>query len=107
MIVSTERFKLKAKFFRGFSDPTRLAILEYLIGGEAQASNISESLNQSKSNISNHLSCLLDCGLLRNRRDGRKMYYSIRVDKVKEMLENSDAALKQVYDEITACVRYG
>lgn len=34
MLVAVERLKLKAKFFRGFADPTRLAILECLRGGE-------------------------------------------------------------------------
>ncbi len=63
-------------------------------------------MNQSESNISNHLSCLMDCGLVRNRRNGRNIYHSIRVDRVREMLEHADEALKQVYDEIAACVRY-
>lgn len=107
MLVAVERLKLKAKFFRGFADPTRLAILECLREGEVQATEIAKRLNQSESNISNHLSCLMDCGLIRNRRDGRNIYYSIRIDKVRKMLEYADEALKQVYDEIAACVRYG
>lgn len=106
MLVAIERLKLKAKFFRGFADPTRLAILECLREGEVQATEIARRLNQSDSNISNHLSCLMDCGLVRNRRNGRNIYYSIRIDRVREMLQSSDEALRQVYDEIAACVRY-
>jgi DNA-binding transcriptional ArsR family regulator len=74
--------------------------------GEVQATEIAKRLSQSESNISNHLSCLMDCGLVRNRRNGRHIYYSIRVDKVQDMLERADETLKQVYDEIAACVRY-
>ena len=106
MLVAVERLKLKAKFFRGFADPTRLAILECLRDGEVQATEIAKRLNQSESNISNHLSCLMDCGLIRNRRNGRNIYYSIRIDKVRKMFESADEALRQVYDEIAACVRY-
>jgi DNA-binding transcriptional ArsR family regulator len=106
MLVAVERLKLKAKFFRGFADPTRLAILECLREGEVQATEIAKRLNQSESNISNHLSCLMDCGLVRNRRNGRNIYYAIRIDRVREMLGSADEALKQVYDEIAACVRY-
>lgn len=106
MEVAVERLKLKAKFFRGFADPTRLAILELLGDGEIQATDIAVRLNQSQSNVSNHLSCLMDCGLVRSRKEGRNIHYSIRLDKVKEMLEDADEALKQVYDEIAACVRY-
>ena len=107
MLVAVERLKLKAKFFRGFADPTRLSILECLMGSEVQSTEIAKRLNQSESNISNHLSCLMDCGLIRNRRNGRNIYYSIRLDKVREMLNHADEALKQVYDEISACVKYG
>lgn len=106
MEVAVERLKLKAKFFRGFADPTRLAILELLRDGEIQATDIAVRLNQSQSNVSNHLSCLMDCGLVRSRKEGRNIHYSIRLDKVREMLEHADEALKQVYDEIAACVRY-
>ncbi|MCL4436386.1 MAG: metalloregulator ArsR/SmtB family transcription factor [Thaumarchaeota archaeon] len=105
-IADVERLKLKAKFFRGFADPTRLAILELLRDGEVQATDIAARLNQSPSNISNHLSCLMDCGLVQSRREGRTIHYSIRLDKVREILEDADEALKQVYDEISACVKY-
>lgn len=104
--VAIERLKLKAKLFRGFADPTRLAILESLWDGGVQATEIARRLGQSKSNISNHLSCLVECGLVRNKRDGRNIYYSIRSAKVRKMLEDADQALKQVYDEIAACVNY-
>lgn len=106
MQVAVERLKLKAKFFRGFADPTRLAILECLRNGEVPASEIAAKLRQSQSNISNHLSCLMDCGLVKNRRDGRNIYYSIRLDGVNGILEDADEILKRVYDEIAACVNY-
>ena|SRR5437016_4232384 len=106
MLVAVERLKFKAKFFRGFADPTRLAILECLRDGEVQATEIAKRLNQSESNISNHLSCLMDCGLIINRRNGRNIYYSIRIDKVRDILVRADDTIKQVYDEIAACANY-
>ena len=42
MLVAVERLKFKAKFFRGFADPTRLAILECLREGEVQATEIAK-----------------------------------------------------------------
>lgn len=106
MKLATEHLKLKAKFFRGLADPTRLSILECLRDGEVQATKIAERLNQTQSNVSNHLSCLVECGLIKNKRDGRNIYYSIRNEKVKEMLADADRVLKQVYEEIAACARY-
>ncbi len=106
-MLEKEKLKIKAKFFRGFADPTRLAILECLRDGEKIVSEIVEETGQSQSNVSNHLSCLLECGLLKNRRDGKNIYYSIRNVKVRRLLENSDIVLSEVYKEIFECTRYG
>ncbi len=105
-MLEKEKLKLKAKFFRGFADSTRLAILECLRNGEKTVTEIVEETGQSQSNVSNHLSCLLECGLLKNRRDGKNIHYSIRNAKVKELLEVSDIVLSEVYKEIFECTRY-
>ncbi len=105
-MLEKEKLKLKAKFFRGFADPTRLAILECLRNGEKTVTEIVQETGQSQSNVSNHLSCLLECGLLKNRRDGKNIYYSIRNAKVEKLLENSDIVLSEVYREIFECTRY-
>ncbi len=106
MILEKEKLKIKAKLFRGFADPTRLAILESLRDGEKTVTEIVRETEQSQSNVSNHLSCLLECGLLKNRREGKNIHYSIRNAKVKELLANSDIVLSEVYREIFECIRY-
>lgn len=105
-MLDNEKLKIKAKLFRGFADPTRLAILECLRGGEKKVTEILQETRQSQSNISNHLGCLLECGLVKNRREGKNILYSIRNEKVKGLLENSDIVLSEVYKEIFKCVRY-
>ncbi len=105
-MLEKEKLKLKAKFFRGFADSTRLAILECLRNGEKTVTEIVYETGQSQSNVSNHLGCLLECGLLKNRRDGKNIYYSIRNAKVEKLLENSDIVLSEVYREIFECTRY-
>ena len=67
MSVQLQRLTLKAKLFRGLGDSTRLSILELLHDGEKSASEIVRDTDHSQSNVSNHLSCLLDCGLVKNR----------------------------------------
>ncbi|MCX9080901.1 MAG: metalloregulator ArsR/SmtB family transcription factor [Candidatus Methanoperedens sp.] len=106
MMIEKEKLKIKAKFFRGFADPTRLAILECLRDGEKIVTEIAQETGQSQSNISNHLSCLLECGLLKNRREGKNISYSIRNETVKELMENSDIVLSEIYQEIFECIRY-
>ncbi len=105
-MIESEKLKIKAKFFRGFADSTRLAILECLRDREKTVTEIAQEIGQSQSNVSNHLSCLLECGLLKNRREGKNIHYSIRNEKVKELLENGDIVLSEVYREIFECIHY-
>jgi len=62
MSIQLQRLSLKAKLFRGLGDSTRLSILELVRDGEKSASEIVKGTGHSQSNVSNHLSCLLDCG---------------------------------------------
>jgi DNA-binding transcriptional ArsR family regulator len=101
-----QKLSLKAKLFRGFGDSTRLSILESLRQGEKTTSQIVTEANQNQSNISNHLFCLLDCGLVKNRRQGKNIFYSLRDKRVSKLLEESDAILSEIAHGIYACVNY-
>ena len=85
--IQSQRLSLKAKLFRSLGDSTRLSILECLREGEKSTSQIVEETSQSQSNVSNHLSCLLDCGLVKNRRQGKNIFYSLTDKKVSKLLE--------------------
>ena len=76
-MIKYEKLKIKAKFFRGFADSTRLSILECLRNGEKTVTEIAQETMQSQSNVSNHLCCLLECGLVKNKREGKNVRYSI------------------------------
>ena len=106
MSIQLQKLSLKAKLFRGLGDSTRLSILESLREGEKTTSQIVKASGQSQSNISNHLSCLLDCGLVKNRRQGKNIFYSLGDKKVSKLLEESDAILSELARGIYACVNY-
>lgn len=106
MSMRRQKLGLKAKLFRGLGDTTRLSILEILRGGEKTATEIVDKTGQSQSNISNHLACLLECGLVTNRRDGRHIFYSLRDKKVAKLLEEGDNILSKVARGIYECVNY-
>ena len=107
MSISLQKLGLKAKLFRGLGDPTRLSILETLRDGEKSATQIVQKIDQSQSNVSNHLACLLDCGLVKNRREGRNIYYSLSDKKVSTLLQESDVILSEIARGIYECVNYG
>lgn len=97
---------LKAKFFRGFADPTRLAILETLLDGEKNVNEIVERLGVSQPNASAHLACLRDCGLVKGEGRGKFTYYMLYDDKIRELLRTAEAILAQVAQGVYACTRY-
>ena len=102
MMVSP--LQIKAKFYRGLGDPTRLTILESLLKGEKSVSAIVHATKQSQSNVSNHLRCLVDSGLLANHRSGKYVQYRIRDRGVKKLLETTDKVVSKVYSDIAQCV---
>lgn len=105
-MIIKEDLAVKAKFFRGLSDSTRLAILESIVNGEKTVGEVVKITKQSQSNVSNHLKCLSDCGLVKSRRKGKNIYYSIRNQNIKKLLKTSELILSEVYSDIAACERY-
>jgi len=105
-MIRKQKLYLKAKFFKGLADSTRLYILESLTEREKDVSQIVKATNQSQSNVSNHLKCLLECGLVKNRRSGKNVYYSIRDENVKKMLKETNQILFKIYNEIARCKKY-
>lgn len=101
-----ERLRIKAKLFRGLADSTRLAILELIREGEKSVTEVVRATGQSQSNISNHLRCLLECGLLKNQRRGRNVFYTLGNEEVTTLLEQTDKTLHEIFQNIFYCVRY-
>ena len=105
-MTNLERLGIKAKLFRGLADSTRLAILECFKEGEKSVTEIIKATGQNQSNVSNHLKCLLECGLLKNQRKGRNVYYALRNEDVTTLLEHTDKILHDIFQNIFYCVRY-
>jgi DNA-binding transcriptional ArsR family regulator len=104
--INIQKLSLKAKLFRGLADTTRLSILECLRNGEKTTSEIVKETTQNQSNISNHLACLLDCGLVRNRREGKNVFYQLNNEQVARLLKESDSVLTEIVNGLYNCVNY-
>jgi DNA-binding transcriptional ArsR family regulator len=94
---------LQAKLFRGFADPSRLSIMETLRDGEMTVSEIVEATGLSQSNISNHLACLRDCGLVTAEQDGRYVRYRLSDPRVEQLLALADELLADVARGVYEC----
>jgi len=63
------------KFLRAISDATRLRILSLLEKNEFSVHELQEITGMGQSRISTHLGHLLDSGLVRSRKEGKRTYY--------------------------------
>src|SRR5512135_2489633 len=96
---------VQAKLFRGFSDPSRLSILEALRHGPLTVTDIVQATDLTQSNVSNHLCCLRDCGLVTTEQDGRFIYYQLSDPRIERLLRLADDLLAEVAQGVQQCAR--
>lgn len=66
-----------AQSFRALSDPTRVRIISVLAGGERSVNDLAQAVTMSQSAVSHQLQTLRRLRLVKNRRAGRRVYYSL------------------------------
>ena len=81
-----ERLYDLAELFKVFGDTTRIRILYVLFEAEMCVCDIAEILNMTQSAISHQLRVLKQVRLVRNRRDGKQIYYSLADDHVRTII---------------------
>jgi DNA-binding transcriptional ArsR family regulator len=106
MTANPRTVDLQAKLFRGFADPSRLAILETLRAGPLAVGEIVQATGLSQSNVSNHLGCLRDCGLVAAQQQGRYAFYALSDARVGQLLQLADELLADVAKGVYECTRY-
>lgn len=108
MLLTNEKVGLatKAKLFRGFGDPSRLAILESLADGPKKVSEIVRITSLSQPNVSSHLSCLRDCGLVTTQQQGQYVICQISDPRVQSLLDLAGSLLADVAQGVYECTRY-
>lgn len=84
-IASEERLEEWAEFLKALAHPIRLRIISVLIEGRQCVKNLSELLQTSQPNVSQHLSILRSKGILGCKRDGSVVCYYIKDERVVEI----------------------
>lgn len=96
----------RAAFFRGLSDPSRLSLIEELARGDHRVTDLAALTGLSQPNVSKHLACLWDCGLVERERRGPEIHYRL-VAGLDEVLASADGVLATTGERVRACPRYG
>src|SRR3954463_6115146 len=86
MAVSTQsRTERAIELFHALSDETRLEIIELLRRGERCVCELTDTLDAAQSRLSFHLRVLKDAGIVRDRKDGRWVYYELDPEVFEEI----------------------
>ena len=72
-----EKYKEAVKVFKAFDDEKRLQILEMIRAGEKCACVILDDMQISQSTLSHHMKILCESGIVRGRKEGKWVHYSI------------------------------
>src|SRR6059058_2365327 len=76
---------MRRDIFQAIADPTRRAIIT-LIAAQAMTPNaIADNFNTTRQSVSKHLRILTECELVKQEQQGREIYYSLQVNKMKEI----------------------
>ena len=75
---------MRRDIFQAIADPTRRAIIA-LIALQAMTPNaIAENFNTTRQAVSKHLRILTECEMVKQEQQGREIYYSLQIEKMKE-----------------------
>ncbi|MDE0803315.1 MAG: metalloregulator ArsR/SmtB family transcription factor [Acidimicrobiales bacterium] len=92
-----------SRLFRSLGDPMRLAIVEILADGERRVTDLVQELGSSQANVSGHLACLKECGLVIDRPHGRSVFYRLEHEELFDLLRSAEALVARTGDEIALC----
>ena len=84
--------------FRAVADPTRRAVLEYLLGKPHNVNELADYFDVSRPAISKHLRILKDARVVRERREGRNRIYELNPAGLNALREYFDRFWAQALD---------
>jgi len=88
-------YELKADVLKALAHPLRLAIVDILKDGEVCVCDIAERVDAERSNVSRHLSVMVKAGVLKNRKEGLSMFYSLRTPCVVNFFSCVEGVLRE------------
>jgi len=74
------------EIFKALADPTRREILRLLGDGERTAGELAGRFEMTKPSVSHHFAALKEAGLVRTRRDGQQIWYSLNTAVIQDLL---------------------
>lgn len=89
---------LRRDVFQAIADPTRRTILLLLATQSMTAGVIASNFDTARPTVSKHLQILTECELLKQKQQGREIYYHLNADKMKEIADFLEP-FRKLWDE--------
>jgi ArsR family transcriptional regulator, zinc-responsive transcriptional repressor len=87
--IPDDEVNLIVEVFRMLADPTRVRLLWALTGGELSVSELAEQVDKPAPSVSQHLAKLRMARLVRTRREGTTIFYSLENDHVSQLVADA------------------
>jgi DNA-binding transcriptional ArsR family regulator len=88
-------FKKQAEVVNAMAHPVRIAIIDFLKDGEQCVCDIAAHIGSERSNVSRHLSVMVNAGVLEYRKDGLKVIYKLKCPCIIDFFSCISGVLKQ------------
>ncbi len=76
---------MRRDIFQAIADPTRRAIIALIALQAMTPNSIADNFNTTRQAVSKHLRILTECELIKQEQKGREIYYSLQIEKMKEI----------------------
>jgi len=76
---------MRRDVFQAIADPTRRAIITLVALHAMTPNTIAENFNITRQSVSKHLRILTECELVKQEQQGREIYYTLEIEKMKEI----------------------
>ncbi|MEZ0484604.1 ArsR/SmtB family transcription factor [Fibrella aquatica] len=88
---------MRRDIFQAIADPTRRAIIALIALQAMTPNDIADNFNTTRQAVSKHLRILTECELVKQEPQGREIYYSLEIDKLKE-IDNWIAQYRTIWE---------
>jgi DNA-binding transcriptional ArsR family regulator len=85
--LDIEKLEMAASKLRAIAHPMRIAIIDLLNDNQLSVTEIYENLNIEQASASHHLNILKSKGVLASKRNGKKIFYSLKNQTLTEIIE--------------------
>jgi len=92
-------YEFRADMLKALANPTRLAIIDYLVEEERCVCDIVEYLGEKQSSVSRHLATLRNAGIVETRKEGLKVFYSLKTPCIRNFFACTDKIIKEQHEE--------